>query len=98
MKLTVVRLAFVASVAVGFIVAYLPSSSAQVKGRFSHTEPKHQTKSCASCHMMPTANALTVRGLPDVAQFPGHASGFNCHTSAVLMGAKIGGKPAFCLG
>src|SRR5437763_14354540 len=87
MKLTAARLALVAVVAVGFVIAYLPTSRAQVKGRFSHAEPKHQTKTCAQCHLMPPANWVTARGFPDVAQFPGHASCFDCHKN-VLVGNK----------
>ena len=94
MKLTALRLGLVAAVVVGFAAAYLPTSIAQVKGRFSHTEPKHQTKSCAGCHMMPTSNWVAARSFPDVAQFPGHASCFDCHKSNVL----VGNKPTFCLG
>jgi hypothetical protein len=98
MKLGLLKIGLVVAVAAAFAGAYLPTSTAQIRGRFSHTEPKHQTKTCAQCHMMPTPNWVAARGFPDVAQFPGHASCFTCHTSAVLMGAKIGGKPAFCLG
>ena len=94
MKLTAIRLPLVFAVAVGFIAAYLPTSMAQVRGHFSHTEPKHQTKSCDSCHLMPTSNWVAARGFPDVAQFPGHASCFTCHKTNVL----VGNKPTFCLG
>ena len=94
MKLTLLRACLVLGVAFMFGAAYLPRSTAQVKGRFSHSSPKHQSKSCATCHTMPTANWVTARGFPDVAQFPGHASCFSCHTSSVL----VGNKPTFCLG
>lgn len=94
MKLTLARLSLVIiAVAAAFAAVYLPTSTAQVRGRFSHTEPKHKAKSCDSCHLMPTANWVQARGFPDVAQFPGHASCFTCHKSNVL----VGNKPTFCL-
>jgi len=98
MKLTLLRAALVVAVAAIFAAAYLPTSTAQVRGRFSHTEPKHQTKTCAQCHAMPTPNWVAARGFPDVTTFPGHASCFTCHGTSVLTGPKVGGKPTFCLG
>src|SRR3954451_8020345 len=71
MKLTLLRACLVLGVAFMFGAAYLPRSTAQVKGRFSHSSPKHQSKSCATCHTMPAANWLGARGFHDVAQFPG---------------------------
>jgi hypothetical protein len=89
------RLLVIGLVAVIFAVGLLPRSAAQNRDRFSHSTPAHQKKSCASCHNMPTANWVSARGFPDVADFPGHAACASCHLRDFFRG---GNKPAFCLG
>lgn len=82
-------------VAIVFGMSFLSYSPAQDRDRFSHATPAHQRKNCASCHNMPTANWVTARGFPDVADFPGHAACASCHMRDFFRG---GNKPAFCLG
>jgi hypothetical protein len=75
--------------------AYMQRKSAPASGGvFSHLSKTHQAiKTCSTCHTMPTSNWVAARGFPDVAQFPGHAACFSCHTSSVL----TSNKPTFCL-
>ncbi len=89
------RLLVIGLVAVIFAVGSLPRSSAQSRDRFSHATAAHKKKDCASCHNMPTANWVSARGFPDVADFPGHAACASCHMRDFFRG---GNKPAFCLG
>src|SRR6187399_3136102 len=73
------RIAFV--VAVAALIAgslLMTTTSAQKKG-FSHATAAHKKLDCGSCHKNPTANWVTARGYPDVADFPGHVACFTCH-------------------
>jgi hypothetical protein len=90
------RTTLLVCLAVLLAASLLTTSSAQRrKGDFSHNTPKHKQAACASCHKIPTANWQTARKFPDVADFPGHASCFNCHS---LRSVLVGNRPAFCAG
>lgn len=91
----VARTILITIAAVTLATGLLSPSSAQRKDAFSHSTPKHKQTACASCHKIPTANWPTARKYPDVADFPGHASCFNCHS---LRSVLVGNRPAFCAG
>ena len=59
--------------------------------RFSHATKEHK-EACKSCHLVPTANAIKVRGFPDVADFPNHDACVRCHRNEFFKGAQ----PAIC--
>src|SRR6187397_3236535 len=67
-------------------------AQAQKKDRFSHATVAHKKLDCGSCHKNPTANWVTARGYPDVADFPGHVACFACHRSDFFAGPR----PAIC--
>jgi nitrate/TMAO reductase-like tetraheme cytochrome c subunit len=89
MRFGIGKLAIVAAV----LVAVL-SLGAQNRDRFSHATGAHKRLDCGSCHKMPTANWVSARGYPDVADFPGHASCINCHRREFF----AGNRPAICAG
>jgi hypothetical protein len=60
--------------------------------RFSHVSPSHRKTQCNACHALPTANWREVRGFPDVADYPGHASCIECHRQQFFKGAR----PSIC--
>ncbi len=80
----------------GFVGAtFLNVSTAQQrKESFSHASAAHVKINCASCHKNPTANWVTARGYPDVADYPGHASCIGCHRADFFRG----NRPAICAG
>lgn len=91
------RIAFVVTVAAFAAVSFFTTASmtkAQKKGGFSHATAAHKKQECGSCHKNPTANWVTARGFPDVADFPGHVACFACHKSDFF----AGNKPAICAG
>lgn len=71
-----------------------PSSAPADKAQdaFKHAEPAHKKVACASCHKAPTSNWQTASGYPNVSDYPGHASCFNCHQKDIFSG----NQPKFC--
>ena len=60
--------------------------------KFSHASASHRRKQCSACHETPTANWREVRGFPDVADYPSHASCIECHRQQFFTGAR----PSIC--
>jgi Cytochrome c7 and related cytochrome c len=90
-----VRIIFVLLVATLFGAIFLNVSTAQRrKDSFSHASKSHVKINCASCHKNPTANWISARGYPDVADYPGHASCIGCHRADFF----AGNRPAICAG
>ncbi len=71
---------FLTCLAAFFAVTLTPAASAQKRDKFSHATAGHKKKDCNSCHVMPTANWVSARGFPDVAEFPGHTACNSCHS------------------
>lgn len=93
---TLIRTSTLLLLVAGYLAALMmPSSAQRRKDDFSHNTPKHKQTACSSCHKIPTANWPTARKFPDVADFPGHAACFNCHS---LRSVLVGNRPAFCAG
>jgi hypothetical protein len=60
----------------------LPNSSAtQSHSGFTHSIQGHQL-SCGECHLVPTASWATIKGYPDIADYPSHEACTRCHRSA----------------
>ncbi len=75
--------------------SFLNISTAQRRSdAFSHASATHVKINCAQCHKNPTANWVTARGYPDVADYPGHASCVGCHRAEFF----AGNRPAICAG
>ena len=92
MKISI-RLLAVLALAFFFAASFLFQSTAQRRGaEFSHRTRAHKRIDCASCHKVPTANWISARGYPDVADYPGHASCVSCHRSDFFQG----NHPAIC--
>lgn len=83
---------FIGIAALLFAGGFLSESIAQKKDRFSHATAAHKKLDCGSCHKNPTANWVTARGYPDVADFPGHVACFACHRADFF----AGNRPAIC--
>lgn len=64
--------------------------------KFNHDIAEHKAKSCDACHKFPTANWKDVRkgddAIPDVTDYPEHASCLECHREQFFRGAP----PAIC--
>lgn len=68
-------------------------TSAQIgSDDFSHKTPSHKKIDCSSCHKSPTANWSSVRGFPDIADYPDHASCVQCHRNDFFRG----NRPTIC--
>ena len=90
-----VRIILILLVAMLFGASFLNVSTAQRrKESFSHASASHAKINCASCHKNPTANWVTARGYPDVADYPGHSSCIGCHRADFF----AGNRPAICAG
>lgn len=55
--------------------------------RFSHATREHN-EACKSCHKLPTANSVKIRGFPDVADFPDHDACVRCHRPQFFKGVQ----------
>ncbi len=75
------------------VAALVPNLSAQRWDRFTHSSAAHKKLDCSACHKVPTVNWVGARGFPDVADYPGHASCFGCHSPRTVF---VGNRPAFC--
>jgi hypothetical protein len=83
----------IATVAVCSAAWLLLSATAQKRrNEFFHSTAAHKKIDCASCHKTPTANSVSVRGFPDVADYPGHSSCVQCHRGDFFQG----NNPAIC--
>jgi hypothetical protein len=83
----------IAIVAVSGAAWLLLSATAQKRrNEFFHSTAAHKKLDCASCHKIPTPNSVSVRGFPDVADYPGHSSCVQCHRSDFFQG----NNPAIC--
>jgi len=90
---TALRILVIALVAVCSAAWLLLSATAQKRrNEFFHNTAAHKKIDCASCHKTPTANSVSVRGFPDVADYPGHSSCVQCHRSDFFQG----NNPAIC--
>ncbi|MGB7210135.1 MAG: hypothetical protein WBD27_15875 [Pyrinomonadaceae bacterium] len=90
-----VRIILILLVATIFGASFHNVSTAQRrKDSFLHASKSHVKINCASCHKNPTANWVTARGYPDVADYPGHASCIGCHRADFF----AGNRPAICAG
>jgi hypothetical protein len=54
--------------------------------------PPRRGLACSSCHKIPTRGSVSVRGYPDVADYPDHDSCVRCHRQQFFTGAR----PAIC--
>ena len=87
------RIFVIAIVAVSCAAWLLLSAGAQKRrNEFFHNTAAHKKIGCASCHKTPTANSVSTRGFPDVADYPGHSSCVRCHRDDVFQG----NNPAIC--
>lgn len=90
---TALRIFVIALVAVSCAAWLLLSAGAQKRrNEFFHSTAAHKKLDCGSCHKTPTANSVSARGFPDVADYPGHASCVQCHRSDFFQG----NNPAIC--
>lgn len=90
-----VRIILVLAFVMLFGASVLNVSTAQRrKDSFSHASKSHVKINCASCHKTPTANWVSARGYPDVADYPGHASCIGCHRADFF----AGNRPTICAG
>ena len=88
-----VRIILILIVMLLFGASFMNVSTAQRRtGPFSHASASHVKINCAQCHKNPTANWVTARGYPDVADYPGHTSCVGCHRSDFFEG----NRPAIC--
>lgn len=90
---TALRILVIAIVAVSSAAWLLLSATAQKRrDQFFHSTAAHKKLNCASCHKSPTPNSASVRGFPDVADYPGHNSCVQCHRTDFFQG----NNPAIC--
>jgi hypothetical protein len=88
-----IRIFLIVLTAFVFAASFWNTTSAQRgRGSFSHSVAAHKKINCSSCHKNPTSNWTSVRGYPDVADYPGHASCIGCHRSDFFRG----NRPAIC--
>lgn len=84
---TALRIFVIAIVTVSSAAWLLLSATAQKRrNEFFHSTAAHKRINCASCHKTPTANSVSVRGFPDVADYPGHSSCVRCHRTDFFQG------------
>lgn len=90
-----VRILLGVSAAAVFAAGFWSRSAAQLqRGRlFQHATPAHKKLNCNSCHKVPTKNSVSLRGFPDVADFPDHPACFSCHRRDVFSPGQV-----FCAG
>lgn len=90
---TALRIMLIAITAAACATWLLTSAGAQKRRNvFFHSTAAHKKIDCASCHKTPTANSQAVRGFPDVADYPGHASCIGCHRNDFFSG----NRPEIC--
>jgi Cytochrome c7 and related cytochrome c len=89
----VLRIAVIVIItAAGAAVMLMTASAQKKRNEFYHDTAAHKKLNCASCHKNPTPNSEAVRGYPDVADYPGHASCISCHRADFFSG----NRPAIC--